>query len=465
MTRTAPADLARPPHGGAPQRSTDRIGILAGGGRLPLTIAESALARGGAVHIVAIEGEADPDVARFPHTWVNWGQVGRMVATLRSTGADAMVIAGGVRRPDLWKLRPDWGFFRSLPQILGMMAGGDDSVLSRVVRFFEAKGIEVRGAHEVAPDLLAGPGPAGTRPLDPASRADAQVGFAVRAALGPLDAGQAVAVAAGKVLAIEGAEGTDAMLRRVAALREGRPDGPPGGPLGGVLAKGPKPGQELRVDMPVIGPRTVDLAAAAGLAGLAVEAGAVLLLDRDEAIQAADRQGIAIEGLATAPAPSSSPAPAEPAAIRVVGREQPSGRDAADIERGLAVVERLAVFDTGKAAVVARSYILAVAAAEPASEMLDRTRALRQWGVGAKRRVGVLACRAGLQDGDAAHVEALLDRAAAQGLAGVAVTGPPQALAAFETAGPIADRHGLVLVTRGSSHEASSTRHAAGTGA
>ena len=92
-------------------RPMTRIGILAGGGRLPLTIAESVAARGGQVHIVGIDGEADPSIARFPHTWVNWGQIGRMVSTLRSEGGGEMVIAGGVRRPDLWKLRPDLGFF------------------------------------------------------------------------------------------------------------------------------------------------------------------------------------------------------------------------------------------------------------------------------------------------------------------------------------------------------------------
>ena len=170
-----------------------------------------------------------------------------MVSTLRKR-ADALVIVGGVRRPDLWKLRPDWGFFVSLPQILEMMAGGgDDSVLSRVVRFFEAKGIAVRGAHEVAPGLLALGGPAGALSLDRQGHADAELGFAVRAALGPLDAGQAVVVADGRVLAIEGAEGTDAMLRRVADLRG---SGATARRASGVLAKGPKPGQELRVDMP-----------------------------------------------------------------------------------------------------------------------------------------------------------------------------------------------------------------------
>jgi lipid-A-disaccharide synthase len=407
-------------------------------------IADGVVERGGSVHIVAIEGEADPGIARFPHTWVSWGQVGRMVTTLRNTGA--MVIAGGVRRPDLWKLRPDWGFFVSLPQILEMMAGGgDDSVLSRVVRFFEAKGIEVRGAHEVVPDLLAGAGPAGALSLDPHARADAELGFAVRAALGVLDAGQAVVTDGGRVLAIEGAEGTDAMLRRVADLRGARQSTAPGG----VLTKGPKPGQELRVDMPAIGPRTVEAVAGAGLAGVAIEAGAVLLLDRDDAIAAADANRIAIEGVPRLSAARAEPAGAPSSSVRVIGRLRPEGRAETDIEKGLAAIRRLAPFGTGKAVIVSRAYILAIAAAEPTLAMLERTRALRQWGVGAKRRVGVLVCRAEASEWDAAGIAALLERAAAAGLAGVAVTGPAAALAVVEGAGGTAEQHGLFLATRG----------------
>jgi lipid-A-disaccharide synthase len=380
-------------------------------------------------------------------------------------------------------LRPDLGFFVSLPQILEMMKGGDDSVLSRVVRFFEAKGIVVRGAHEVAPDLLVRDGAAGGFALDGQDRADAELGFAVRAALGPLDAGQAVVTAGGRVLAIEGAEGTDAMLARVASLRDAG-DGMQrhGAELGGVLAKGPKPGQELRVDMPAIGPRTVELAAAAGLSGVAVEAEAVLLLDRSEAIATADARAIAIEGLPKAPpAPqhgkagdTASPSPlrgmegianqgevwtlpplgpppqgGEESRWRVVGRLQPDARAEADIHKGLAAVQRLAPFASGKAVVVSRAYILSVTAAEPAPAMLERTRALRQWGVGAKRRIGVLAYRADTGGAGADDAGALLERAAAAGLAGVAVTGPPTVLAAFESAGDLADRHGLFLVTRG----------------
>jgi DUF1009 family protein len=112
----------------------------------------------------------------------------------------------------------------------------------------------------------------------------------------------------------------------------------------------------------------------------------------------------------------------------------------------------LAPFATGQAVVVARAYILAVAAAETVFAMLDRTRALRQWGVGQKRRIGVLACRAGLADWDPAGVASLLDTAAAQGLAGVAVTGPPAGLAAFESAAALADSLGLFLALRGEEH-------------
>jgi UDP-2,3-diacylglucosamine hydrolase len=416
-----------------------RIGILAGGGRLPLMIAESVAARGEDVHIVAIEGEADPEVGRFPHTWVNWGQIGRMVATLRAEGATELVIAGGVTRPDLWRIRPDVGFFTGLPQILSLLAGGDDSVLSGVVRFFEGKGLKVRGVHEVAPDLLAAAGRLGTWDLSAQDRADAELGFAVRGALRGLDAGQAVAVAQGKVLAIEGAEGTDAMLQRIAAL----PDRVASGVRHGVLAKGPKPGQELRVDMPAIGPRTVERAVAAGLAGVAVEVGAVLVLDRAQAVRIADAAGCSLFGLEAVPLPASPRA--GPAVGRVIGRRRPGRYDAADIETGLAAVTALAPFATGAGAVVVRRYILAIEAAEGPLALLERAAALRQWGL-RWRKVGVMVRRADEAEGAGGALEAILAKAAAQDLAGVAVVGPQRALEACEDAARLADHLGLFLV-------------------
>jgi DUF1009 family protein len=415
-----------------------RIGILAGGGRLPLTIAESVVARGESVHIVAIEGEADPEVARFPHTWVKWGQIGRMVATLRAK-ADRLVIAGGVKRPDLRRIRPDVGFFMSLPQILSLLGGGDDSVLSRVVRFFEAKGLSVCGVHDVAPDLLAGAGRLGGVALTGEDEADAGIGFAVRQALGVVDAGQAVVVARGKVLAIEGPEGTDAMLQRVAALPGRRELTAPRG----VLAKGPKPGQELRVDMPAIGPRTIEQAACAGLAGVVVETGAVLVLDGGEAIRAADAAGCAVHGLEPR---AIRPQPKVDAAIgRVIGRLRPSRRDAVDIETGLAAVTALAPFATGASAVVVRRYVLAIEAAEGIMGTLERAATLRQWGL-RWHKVGALVRRAEEPTLELSVLEALLAQAAIQGLAGIAVTGRAAALAPYEEAALRADNHGLFLV-------------------
>jgi len=419
------------------------IGILAGGGRLPLMIAESAAARGIDVHIVAIRGEADPEIERFPHTWVNWGQIGRMLTTLKREGGQQLVIAGGVRRPDFWHVRPDAGLFQSLPAILGLIAaGGDDSVLSRVVRFFEQKGLQVRGAHEIAPDLLAEAGDLLDTKLTPQDRRDAEIGFAVRRQLARLDAGQSVVVADGCVLAIEGAEGTDRMLERVLGL----PQREETMLRQGVLAKGPKPGQELRIDMPAIGPRTVDGVVAAGLAGIVVEAGSVLVLDREETLRRAAANACAIHGLGAAP--GLIVAALSPPSAHLIGRLRPSRRDRGDIERGMAVVARLAAFATGQAAVVARSHVLAVEGAEGTAAMLARVRGLRQWSDRrSRRRLGALVVRAQAEDDAGPALLTLLQQAALQGLAAVAIAGEGPLLEAARAGARAADDLGLCLVT------------------
>ena len=265
-----------------------------------------------------------------------------------------------------------------------------------------------------------------------------------RRALAGLDAGQAVVVAAGKVLAIEGAEGTDTMLKRVAGFTG------QGGASArrGVLTKGPKPGQELRIDMPAIGPMTIASAAAANLAAIVVEAGSVLILDRAETIRMADASGTVVHGLAGEAWPAKAAVSGRTGSRpgRVVGRIQPTRRNAADIERGLAVVERLAPFDTGAATVVARAYILAIEAAEGLSAMLERVSGLRQWGVHARHRIGALVRRAEPSDGAAGTLEALFEQARVQGLAGIAVTGKGPVLEPYEAAAPLADKAGLFLV-------------------
>jgi UDP-2,3-diacylglucosamine hydrolase len=413
-----------------------RIGIVAGAGRLPLLLAERLAARGVGVHIIGLEGEADAAIAAFAHSWVRWGEIGRMLTTLRQEDCRELVIAGAVRRPDLWKLRPDAGLIRNLPRLARLLVGGDDRVLTRVVRFFEHRGLSVRGAHELAPELLAAAGRIGEVALTATEEDDAQRGFAVRRALQGVDAGQAVVVAAGRVLAIEGVEGTDVMLQRLAAAGGSRQ-------RSGVLAKGPKPGQELRVDMPAIGPRTILNALAAGLAGVVVEAGAVLLLDRPEMLRMADTRGCAVHGLAEA-FPARMPRPAT-CRGRVIGRYRPTYRDRRDLERGVTAVAALAGVGVRGAAIVASAHVLAIEPGDGAAAMLQRAATLRQWGLSGRRRTGVFVC-----DADAAArgggMETLFAHASQQRLAGVVIMGAAQLLAPYEMGARLADELELFLV-------------------
>jgi UDP-2,3-diacylglucosamine hydrolase len=270
------------------------LAIIAGSGTLPCAVAEAAEARGREVHILAIRGEADAAISRFPHTWLKWGEVGKLFATLEDQGCRDLVIIGGVKRPNLAKVRFDFGAIKNLPFLLSLGMGGDDHVLSSVVRFLEGKGYGVHGAGDVAPELLAEAGKLGAKAPSPEDIADIEQAFRVIAALGRLDVGQAAVVVKGHVLAVEAAEGTDAMLARCAELRRDgaqRRRAPTG-----VLAKAPKPEQEARVDLPTIGPETVKRAAEARLAGIALAAGRVLIADRAATIAAADAHGLFVFG-------------------------------------------------------------------------------------------------------------------------------------------------------------------------
>ncbi len=271
------------------------LGIIAGRGPLPCAVAEVASARGLPLHIVGIRGEAREEIERFPHTWVKWGEIGKMFRALDHNGCADIVIIGGVNRPDFSNVRLDLGAIKTLPFILSLGKGGDDHVLSRVVRFFEQKGYRVHGAGDIAPQLLAGEGVLGRKTPSVEDNADIELALRVVGALGQLDVGQAAVVAKGYVLAVEAAEGTDAMLARCAELRASGKAGRRS--RAGVLVKVPKPGQEERVDLPTIGPETVAKAAAAGLAGVAVAAGRVLMAEHEATIATADEHGLFLLGV------------------------------------------------------------------------------------------------------------------------------------------------------------------------
>lgn len=266
-----------------------KLGIIAGKGELPARIIEVCRATGRDFFVVAIEGQADPEaIAGTPHMWSRLGAADTAFAKLREVAAEEIVLAGSVTRPSLSSLFPDLRTARFLAR-LARGALGDDGLLSAVVREFEEAGFRVVGPDEILGSMVAAARLYSEACPDEQAMADITVAIDVARTLGRLDVGQAVVVQQGVVLGVEAIEGTDALIARCGELRrEG---------LGGILVKLKKPGQERRVDLPTIGPRTVTAAAAAGLRGIAIEAGGSLILDPDGVIARADEAGLFVIGL------------------------------------------------------------------------------------------------------------------------------------------------------------------------
>lgn len=265
--------------------------ILCGSGDMPLEVARAAAARGRDLFMLGIAGEADTAIEDYPHRWISYAEVSQFFEVLKTAGSTDLVIIGRVRRPDIKEFRFDLRLVRLLPKVLLTAIGNDNSILSTIVRVIESKGIRVHGAHEVAPDLLLGPGTLGKARPNRQDRADIALARTVLADLGAHDIGQAVVVRKGRIVAVEASEGTDSMLQRCIDIAARHRDS------GGVLVKLPKPGQEMRVDMPTIGPATVEAAARARLNGVAAIAGQTLVAGRQALREAANRTGLFVAGL------------------------------------------------------------------------------------------------------------------------------------------------------------------------
>jgi DUF1009 family protein len=422
------------------QESPRVIGILAGGGSLPREIARHVTQRGDRVHIVAIAGEAGEDYAPYPATLLGWGKIGGMIAALKGAGVQDLVIIGAVRRPDLFALRPDLGLFRNLPAIMRIVtAGGDDGVLTRVVRFFEEQGFRVAAPGSLAPELLVGEGPLGRVVAPPGADADIALGFDLLRRLGRFDVGQAAVVAGGIVQAIEGPEGTDRMLQRVARRRNsGQLRTTPG-----VLVKRPKPGQEMRIDMPAIGPQTVQRACEAGLGGIAVLAGSTLVAERDAVVHSADAQGLFIQGFTdTAQVSAAAPATEPDYELQRISGRKPRPRHGSDGRLAAALLDEIAPIHKSRGVVIDNGHVLAVESGEGVVALLDRAGALRQWGAWRLRRGSAMAVLRAPED-----VADAIRLGADAGLAGIAVPGERTVAAAApirEAAGE-ARRRGLFL--------------------
>jgi DUF1009 family protein len=414
---------------------TGPLGILACAGPLPIEVAGAAARQGRAVHVVAIDGFAGEWVKRFSHEQVSIGEVGRILASFRRAGVREIVIAGAMQRPNLLKIKIDSGFVLNLPTVLALTKGGDDSVLRRIVRFFEGHGLTVVGAGDVAPELLAPTGTLTKAPPSAEARLALERAAALIRALGPFDIGQGVVASHAGIIAVEGLRGTDAMLRDLG------PDGVGEGlGAGGVLVKLAKPGQEMRIDLPTVGPETVRKAKAAGLAGLAIGAGAAIVLERPRLVAEAEAAGLFVVGLEDQPAratPSvqvgAGPIDATPGAtttpfLRVAARRAPTPGDRRDIGIGRDLVGVLRQHGAGPGVIVAREHVLAVSGQLPLAPFVAAQGRSASWGWRAlKRRIGVLVvdvASLGREKTVQALDAPLLRACMESGLAGIVLLGP-----------------------------------------
>lgn len=261
---------------------------------MPLAIAERCEAEGRPLFVIRLTSFADAQLTRYPGVDAGMAEIGRVLSALKTARCEAVCFAGTVSRPDFKALKPDLKGATLLPGIIAAATRGDDALLRKILSVFEAEGYAIEGADDILGGETLPAGALGRIQPNDGQLADLRKSLHVAEKAGELDIGQGAVVCDGLVLAVEAQEGTDAMLGRVAGL--------PGdlrgssGALKGALGKAPKPIQDLRVDMPVMGVRTLELAAAAGLAGVGGFSGRLILIDRPSIIAAADRLGLYVWG-------------------------------------------------------------------------------------------------------------------------------------------------------------------------
>jgi len=274
----------------SPARISGRLGIIAGGGSIPRKLFEAARAQGLDPYLLALSHHAvEAEVGALAGAWIRLGEGGRGLDLLKGAGVTDLVMAGPVRRPNLSELRPDGRTARFVAKAGRRFLRGDDGLLRAIIQELEAEGFAVHEPHAILGDLITPAGNLSRATPRAEDWDDIRRGIAVIEGLSALDIGQGCVVQDGIVLAVEAAEGTDAMIRRAGGLRrEG---------AGGVLVKLRKMGQETRADMPTIGLATVRAAVEAGLAGIALEAAGSWFVDRAEAIAAADSAGLFLVGI------------------------------------------------------------------------------------------------------------------------------------------------------------------------
>ncbi len=265
------------------------LGIIAGGGSLPERLLHSCDRRGIEVFIIGLEGQTDRNLmAGRKHLWTRMGAAGQIMQTLKAHQIRDVVMIGSVSRPSFAELKPDWKTAAFLMK-LGIKALGDDGLLSAIRGLLEKEGFTVHSVQDFAEDLLAPVGAVGKYSPEESDQEDIKRGLEVARAIGALDVGQAVVIQEGLVLGMEAIEGTDALINRCGEIKRGG--------RGPILVKLCKPQQDTSLDMPTIGPMTVEHAAFRGFRGIIFQAGKTLLIDPQEVAQNADAAKMFVYGV------------------------------------------------------------------------------------------------------------------------------------------------------------------------
>lgn len=271
------------------------LAIIAGSGALPWEAAV-AIAPRRKVLVFAIEGEADAARDGIETHVLGYGQIGKLGKMMRARGARDLLFLGAIRsRPDYTRVLGDFDTLRLVPKIVRAAIGGDDTIVRNVLALFESEGYRIVSVAEAVPELLAKPGVMTRRGPAGQHSDDIALGHSFLDAAARFDIGQAAVVADGRIIAVEGAEGTDAMVARCADLRKQKRFRAKRG--AGVLVKRAKTGQDMRADVPVVGAQTLRGVVAAGLGGIAIQAGHTIVAERDELIRIADKEGAFVVAL------------------------------------------------------------------------------------------------------------------------------------------------------------------------
>ena len=265
------------------------LGLIAGSGMMPVEIIRHCNKQNIPVFVIGLESFAtEEQLSEAPHSFAKIGEAGKMLKTLKEQNVHDIVFAGGIKRPSFKELIPDWEGMKILAK-LALKKMSDDNLFRTLIAEVESRGFKIVGIEEVVPDMLFREGVYGKVKPGKDDLDDIERGWTVAKAIGAVDVGQAVVVQEGLVLAMEAIEGTDMVLARAAQLR--KPGKAP------VMVKVLKPGQDMRVDLPAIGLQTIDLFIKYGIGGIAVEAGGILLIEKEAVIKKADENGIFIIGL------------------------------------------------------------------------------------------------------------------------------------------------------------------------